>query len=55
MKATKIIQPQNKPHLKVVRNGVKKTPKVYINTLMPNFSYTNEKGEIIIKDNCIKM
>ena len=55
MKATKIIQPHNQPLLKVVRNGVKKNHKVYINTLMPKFSYTNEKGEEIIKDNCIKM
>ena len=38
-------------HLKVIKNTRKleknTIPKIYINTLIPNFSYTNSSGETI--------
>ncbi|MDV7186958.1 hypothetical protein R3X25_06660 [Lutibacter sp. TH_r2] len=53
--AQKNIQPQNQPHFKVIKNSPQNRSEVYINTLAPNFSYLNEKGDEIIKNNCIKL
>ncbi|SDX77284.1 hypothetical protein SAMN05444411_10980 [Lutibacter oricola] len=55
MNATQLSSPPKKHHLKVVKNNVKNSiPKrVYINTLMPNFAYYNEKEELVLKNNCI--
>jgi hypothetical protein len=56
MKAN-IIQPE--PHLTVIKNNRKRktvavnTSKIYINTLIPGFNYSNSKGETIIPHNCI--
>ena len=48
-----------KQHLKVVKNSMKRIPKadtkIYINTLMPDFKYTNDKGVVICAKNCIYM
>lgn len=50
---------QNKPnklHLKVIKNSLKRktsvNPKLYINTLIPGFTYVNDKGKIVTPKNC---
>ena len=44
----------NETHLKLVKNTLKnKVTKVYINTLLPNFSYKNHLGEIITPNKCV--
>lgn len=43
-------------HLKVVKNSAKRKSVVlkkhYINTLVPNFNYINEKGKIVVPKKC---
>jgi len=57
MKSTPLKNSIIQPHLKVIKNGAKrKKPiksKLYINTLMPDFSFTNHNGEIIHPKKCI--
>ena len=46
------------PHLKLIKTkspkrAVKSNAKrIYINTLIPGFSYINESGKKIVKNNC---
>ena len=44
----------NESPLKLVKSTLKGrvTEKIYINTLMPNFSYTNHLGEFITPKKC---
>jgi hypothetical protein len=43
----------NEPHLKLVKNTQKEQSKrIYINNLMPNFSYKNKSGEILTPKKC---
>jgi hypothetical protein len=50
MKAATLKRQEEKLHLKVVNNKLNRKKSVYskihINTLIPNFKYTNECGEI---------
>jgi hypothetical protein len=40
-------------HLKLVKNTQKEQSKrIYINNLMPNFSYKNKSGEILTPKKC---
>lgn len=40
----------------VVKIANKKTKYIYINTLIPNFTYINEKREIVLKNKmCINL
>ncbi len=46
---------ENSNHLKVIKSQVHKESalkKIYINTLIPGFSYKNSSGEIIVPKNC---
>lgn len=59
MKAMQLKQTENTPFLKVVNNSLAKTPaitekvrRIYINTLMPGFNYTNRAGELITPNKC---
>jgi uncharacterized FlgJ-related protein len=52
MESTRSLKNSREPHLKVIKNSSKKNKtaqqkKVFINTLMPNFSYTNSKGDLV--------
>ena len=50
MKTASLLDYKGKPLLKVVKNSLKNKSvnhKICINTLIPNFSFTNNKGEII--------
>lgn len=55
MKANTI---KNEPHLKLIKNNKKrnaastKVDRIYINTLMPGFSYLNKAKKIIFPHNC---
>ena len=42
------------PHLKVIKSTKRKKPvkRIYINTLVPGFSYLNSLGEAIMPRNC---
>lgn len=59
MKTASLQQHMN-PYLKVVNktNSIKKELKkqlvnrIYINTLVPNFSYTDRNGETVTPKNC---
>jgi hypothetical protein len=53
MKSAPLNHPQKETHMKVVNNTLGKkanvessTNRIYINTLMPSFTYTNHKGEL---------
>ena len=59
MKSTSLKQNRTESFLKVVKNttNIKRNLKsqvnrIYINTLIPNFSYTNNNGEIIAPKKC---
>lgn len=49
---------QKEPHLKLIKNNKRKNAastnvdKIYINTLMPGFSYLNKAGKTIFPHNC---
>lgn len=50
-----LIKNENSTHLKVIKSQVHKETavnKIYINTLMPAFSYKNSSGELIEPKNC---
>ncbi len=46
-----------KLHLKVVKNSLKRQKSVdakfYINTLIPGFTYLNDKGKIVTPKKCV--
>ena len=55
MKAITLRSSTQKTHLKVIKNtlnGKRSDIKLYINTLVPNFSYMNDKGEKVTPKNC---
>ena len=45
----------NEPHLKLVKSTKKiiTGSRIYINTLIPGFSYVNSKGEIEYPHKCV--
>ncbi|WP_457611227.1 hypothetical protein [Lutibacter sp.] len=49
MKSTSLYNNIKEPHLKVIKNTIKRKKRtisrIYINTLIPDFSYTNNLGE----------
>lgn len=58
MQATPLKNSIINTHLKVIKNDVTKSldnsvKGIYINTLMPDFSYENNKGTLISPNNCI--
>lgn len=62
MKATQLQQIESINFLKVVNNSLSKTNattekvnRIYINTLMPGFSYINQLGEVVKPQNCALM
>lgn len=62
MKAMQLKQTENTPFLKVVNNSLAKTSaipeqvnRIYINTLMPGFNYTNSAGESITPNKCVSL
>jgi hypothetical protein len=59
MKAMQLKQIDSTPFLKVVNNSLAKTSaiteqvkRIYINTMMPGFNYTNSAGESITPNKC---
>jgi len=43
----------NEPHLKLVKNTQKdQIKRIYINNLVPDFSYKNKSGEILTPKKC---
>ena len=50
MKTASLKNQEEKLHLKIVKNKLRHkksiSNKIYINTLIPNFKYTNECGDI---------
>ena len=56
MKSTPLHSNTEKTHLKVIKNTnrreKKATKRIYINTLIPGFSYRNHLGETIIPNKC---
>jgi len=56
MKSTPLHSNIEKIHLKVIKNSNKRnkkaTNRIYINTLIPGFSYTNHLGETITPKKC---
>ncbi|MDP3313424.1 hypothetical protein [Lutibacter sp.] len=58
MQATPLKNSIINTHLKVIKNNVTKSLDnsargIYINTLLPGFSYENKKGTLITPNNCI--
>lgn len=60
--STPLKQANSNSYLKVVNNvlNVKKTVKkqvkrIYINTLVPNFTFTSSTGEIVMPNRCIPL
>ncbi|WP_457617420.1 hypothetical protein [Lutibacter sp.] len=59
MKATSLKRNDAQPHLKIVNNNIsagrkkKINHKLYINTLMPGFNYTNHLGQVITPKKCV--
>jgi hypothetical protein len=55
MKTASLKYQEEKPHLTVVKNKLRHKKSVsnkkHINTLIPNFKYTNEVGEISFPSN----
>jgi len=57
MKATKLYN-NKEPHLKVVKSSSKNKSainKIYINTLIPGFSYLNSLGKTVTPKNCVML
>jgi len=56
MKSTPLHNSTQKTHLKVIKNtkrqAQKITKRIYINTLVPGFSYVNHLGETVTPNNC---
>ena len=56
MKSTPLHNNQENTHLKVIKNTNKRkkraTNRIYINTLIPDFSYRNHLGETITPNKC---
>jgi len=57
MKSSPLQSTPQKSHLKVIKNSKKNLKKVskrlYINTLIPGFSFTNNKGETVTPEKCV--
>jgi len=57
MKSTSLYNNVKEPHLKVIKNTIKRKERIlsriYINTLIPDFSYTNNLGESTIPKNYV--
>jgi len=54
MKAIPLQNSTQKSHLKVIKRTPKqkKTSRIYINTLIPGFNYTNSLGQTITPKKC---
>ena len=56
MKSMSLQKNTEKLHLKVIKSPVKRKKSVitkfYINTLIPGFTYLNNKGKIVTPRNC---
>lgn len=55
MKSSSLKQNIIEPFLKVVKNSnnmKSQVNRIYINSIVPNFSYTNHNGEIITPKKC---
>ena len=58
MKAASLKQDTTISHLKLVNNTINKNvsnminEKIYINTLTPNFNFTNHKTELVTPNKC---
>ena len=57
MKTASLKNQKEKLHLKVVKNKLRRkksvSPKIFINTLIPNFKYKNSEGEFSSPTNSI--
>ena len=56
MKSNSLRKNPKKLHLKVIKNSLKRkksvNSKYYINTLVPGFTYLNDKGKIVTPNKC---
>ncbi len=53
MKASSLNQSNNKPYLKLVKSNMNaKINRIYINTLVPSFGYTNHLNKLVTRKNC---
>jgi len=58
MKSNTLKNDNTEPHLKLVKTKSKKgalkpiIKRIYINTLVPGFSYINKSGKKIVTNNC---
>ena len=55
MKPASLHNNSKKIHLKVIKSSLKKknvNTKYYLNTLVPGFSFLNDKGKIVTPKNC---
>lgn len=58
MKSSALKQNSKEPHLKLVKNSIKKqvlitnNERIYINTLIPGFNYINHLGNLITPKKC---
>ncbi|MFK5958445.1 MAG: hypothetical protein QM495_06165 [Lutibacter sp.] len=58
MKAISLQNTTQKPHLKVIKRDAKQKKaitRIYINTLIPEFNYTNSLGVNITSRNCVML
>ena len=57
MKSTALKHNSKESYLKLVKNSLnsigESKEKIYINTLTPGFSYSNDKGQVITPNKCI--
>jgi len=55
MKTASLKKQEEKLHLKVVKNKLRNkksaSNKIFINTMIPNFNYTNDVGEVSFPTN----
>ena len=55
MKPASLHNNSKKIHLKVIKSSLKRknvNTKYYLNTLVPGFSFLNDKGKIVTPKNC---
>ena len=60
MKSNTLKQLTEEPYLKLVKNNIgdkqqlkTNVNRIYINTLAPNFNYTNQEGKLVTPHKCI--
>ena len=53
MQTSTLKQHPRDPYLKIVKHIKINVNKIYINTLTPEFSYTNHKGALVFPKKCI--